>query len=70
MGKVADLHRQQNQKTTQTAKGIQELNQNYLDRENKVNGFAGGASSILVRYTQKTCSATFGASGGGNCVGK
>jgi hypothetical protein len=47
MGNWADLQRQQNKQQVQNAKQIQEMNQNYNDRENKVNGFAGSASQML-----------------------
>lgn len=63
----ADLQRKNNSQQTQSVKAIQEANQSYNDRENKVNGFAGSASQILSRFSPANNTATMG--GGGTTVG-
>ncbi len=64
MPNFADLHRQQQKAAVTSAKAVVELNQNYADRENKVNGFAGGAGEILARISPSNNTAKFGMSGG------
>ena len=68
MHNFADLHRQQQKASVTSARAVVELNQNYADRENKVNGFAGGAGEILARISPSSNTAKFGM-GGGNKVG-
>jgi len=47
----ADINRKQNQQSMQNAKAVQELNASFLDRENKVNGYAGSAADIIARVS-------------------
>jgi len=64
-----NLQRQNNKNTSQSIRSFQETSLNYNGRENKVNGFAGSAASILARFSPKRCVATFGSGSNGNCVG-
>lgn len=71
MNNFADIARKQNEKSIQNAKAVQEINQSYADRENRINGFAGSAGELVVRYSSRSSAATFGATGGnGTKVGK
>lgn len=69
MPNFADIQKKNQQRTVQSVKAIQEISANYVDRENQINGYKGGASQILARFSPKACTATFGALGGGSCVG-
>lgn len=69
MSNFADIQAKNNQRTIQSVKAIQEANANYNDRENQINGYKGGASQILTRFSPKACTAVFGSLSGGSCVG-
>lgn len=55
-------------KTTQTFNNLQEQNMSFINREDKVNGYSGGASRILVKVESNPCGAVFGTSRCGSTV--